>query len=78
MLRAGLEETLERAAARTEPPPPQVVRHMFAAFADLGALEPHVIETAGLSAEAVLAQLRRRRPAGDSRLDVASLARTSG
>ena len=46
------------------------VKHMHPSFADLGALEKHVLDTEGLSSEQVLAKCEERRKKGEFNLDI--------
>lgn len=72
VLRAGLEETLARSLGRDEPTPEDVLRRIHEAFADLGALERHVIDTSGQTADESLAWIKERCEEGSLRLDVES------
>ena len=64
VLRAPLDVCAARAANRTEHPfaDPDALERMWSQFSDLGAFEPHVIETAGTSpgdvADIVVQRLR--------------------
>jgi predicted kinase len=62
VLRPSLEATEARAAQRPDHPLQDlaVVTQMHAAFADLGALEHHVVDSTGLTPEATLAEVRAR------------------
>jgi predicted kinase len=55
VLRADLTETLRRGATRPDPVDERIVRAMHPQFAELGALEPHAVQTSGRTSEAVLA-----------------------
>ncbi len=70
VLRPALEETIARAQTRG----PESLRdegaisHMYAAFADLGPLEHHAVDTTDQSAAATAATVRRGVAAGTYRL----------
>lgn len=70
VLRPTLAVTEARAAARADHPLQDldVVTQMHAAFADLGDLEPHVIDSTDLTPEATAASVRQRLDAGELRL----------
>ncbi len=76
VLRAPLEETLRRATARpdAEKFSTDGVRHMHAAFADLGEFEAHAVDTGERSPDETLAEFARRRAAGELRLDLPRVA----
>ena len=71
VLRPSLPATEARAAARVDHPLQDldVVTQMHAAFADLGDLEPHVIDSTDLTAEATAAAVRQRLDAGELTLE---------
>ena len=71
VLRAGSDETLARAGICEKPPSETIVRKMQAAFADLGELERHAVDTDGHTPQQTLAQVRRRGLSGDFQLDLA-------
>ena len=71
VLRAGSDETLARAGICEKPPSETIVRTMQAAFADLGELERHAVDTDGHTPQQTLAQVRRRGLSGDFQLDLA-------
>ncbi len=50
------------------------VRHMHAAFADLGEFEAHAVDTSARSPDETLAEFARRRAAGELRLDLPRVA----
>jgi predicted kinase len=66
VLRPNLEVAEQRAAERGEHPLKDlsVVGKMHAVFADLGDLEPHVIDSTSLAPEATVAEIRRRLATG--------------
>ncbi|HJQ82578.1 MAG TPA: AAA family ATPase [Candidatus Binatia bacterium] len=63
VLRAPLAETLGRAMSRSKaiPEHDQIVRHMHAQFADIGDLEPHVVDTANQTSTDTLKIVSERR-----------------
>jgi predicted kinase len=72
VLRPSVETAVERAFTRLDHPlsdPEPVVRELTAQFADLGPLEPHVIDTSGLVIEASMALVREGLAAGRFRLE---------
>ena len=71
VVRASLDETVRRATTRPDGDKFEVdgVKHMHAAFADLGAFESHVIDTEGRTADETLAEIERRLSTGELRLD---------
>ncbi|NRQ34819.1 AAA family ATPase [Nonomuraea sp. NN258] len=71
VLRPDEETTLARATARSadELTDPMPVLHMYRQFAELGALEPHVFDSTGLTPEETAARLSERLAAGDFVLD---------
>ena len=71
VLRASLEDELKRAASRKEDirihvgcPFPEIVKVMHPKFADLGALEKHVLDTEGFTSEQVVAKCEEKRNKG--------------
>ena len=70
VLRASLDDELKRATERHHPTLISSVKHMHPKFADLGALEKHVLDTEGLSSEQVLAKCEERRKKGEFNLDI--------
>jgi chloramphenicol 3-O-phosphotransferase len=70
VLRPDEASTVSRALAREGHPmrDAAVVRFMWKQFVDLGALEPHALDTTDESPEATLAALRARLDAGEFRL----------
>jgi predicted kinase len=70
VLRVSLAEAVRRATTRPQPGPEAVVRHMHAAFEDLGAYASHVLDTTELCVEDAAAELARRRAAGVFALDL--------
>jgi predicted kinase len=66
VLRPSLAEAEDRAAHRPDHPLQDlgIVAQMHAAFADLGALEHHVVDSTGLTAEATLAEVQARLESG--------------
>ena len=70
VLRASLDDELKRATERHHPTIISSVKHMHPSFADLGALEKHVLDTEGLSSEQVLAKCEERRKKGEFNLDI--------
>ncbi|MEM7221038.1 MAG: AAA family ATPase [Pseudomonadota bacterium] len=62
--------TVERAAARREQPLPDYPRTMLSAFADLGELESHVLDSSALNPAATAARIRERLARGELRLPV--------
>jgi chloramphenicol 3-O-phosphotransferase len=69
VLRIGLDDAIRRVAIR-EAGLEAVVRHMHAAFEQLGAYEPHVLDVGRLGPEECVAELRRRQAAGAFGLDL--------
>lgn len=74
VLRAPLEVALSRSGNRKEPGEELVVRHMHHQFADLGDLEGHAINTEAQRPDETVAEIMRRQPLGEFRLDLARLA----
>jgi chloramphenicol 3-O-phosphotransferase len=70
VLRISLEQAVRRATTRAEPGAEAVVRHMHAAFQELGEYGSHVLDTTYLSVEESVAELTRRRAMGDFALDL--------
>ena len=71
VLRPAEAETVARAAARTHPKAmrdAEVVRFMWKQFADLGALEPHAVDTTAQAAEATAAEIGARLANGEFKL----------
>jgi len=71
VLRASLDEELKRAANRKEDirlhaevPFAEIVKVMHPKFADLGALEKHVLDTEGFTSEQVVAKCEEKRNKG--------------
>jgi len=71
VLRASLDEELKRAANRkggirlhAEVPFHEIVKVMHPKFADLGALEKHVLDTEGFTSEQVVAKCEEKRNKG--------------
>jgi chloramphenicol 3-O-phosphotransferase len=62
VVRADLDTTLERATTRADADKFDVegVRHMHAAFADLGDYEAHVLETTGHGADETVREIEQR------------------
>ncbi len=75
VLRAPLGETLRRASERPDGAKFSVegVRHMHAAFAELGEFDAHVVDTSNQSSVETFAEVSRRRAAGELRLDLAEI-----
>ncbi len=75
VLCAPLEETLRRATERpdAEKFSAEAVRHMHAAFAELGPFAGHAVDTSNQSSVETFAEVDRRRAAGEFRLDLAGL-----
>ena len=76
VLRASLEDELKRATNRKEDirihagrPFPEIVKVMHPKFADLGALEKHVLDTEGFTSEQVVAKCEQIRNKGKFDLD---------
>lgn len=65
VLRTRLEVAVARIRGRDRPGASSRVRHMHRAFADLGDLEAHALDTTGVSEAETLARLARRRAAGE-------------
>ncbi|WP_202868272.1 hypothetical protein [Kribbella sindirgiensis] len=67
VLRADLETTLDRGQARPEPEltDADALTGLHGAFADLGALDPHAIDTTRLDAQQTAAEVRKAVAAGD-------------
>src|SRR6185369_8338229 len=63
VMRVDVEEAVRRTRNRSVPGDEAVVRHMHAAFRDVGHYESHVIDTTSASIEETLAELTRRRAA---------------
>ena len=77
VLRASLEDELKRAANRKEDirihagrPFPEIVKVMHPKFADLGALEKHILDTEGFTSEQVVAKCEEKRNKGKFDLDL--------
>lgn len=64
VLQVSLEQAIQRATSRSEPGPEAIVRHMHAAFQDLGEYAPHALDTTGHGVEDTVAEYNRRRAAG--------------
>lgn len=73
VLRAPLDVTLARSTRRDEPDLERIVRHMHRHFADLNELERHAIDTSSQTLDETVAEIIRRRPLEDFRLDLARL-----
>ena len=71
VLRVSLAEAIRRATTRAQPGPEAVVRHMHAAFENLGAYPSHVLDTTALSIDDMVAEFSRRRAMGAFVLDLA-------
>jgi predicted kinase len=69
VLRAPEAEVLRRVRERQGAGVSGAVRHMAAAFAELGALQAHAVDTAGRTAEEVLAVARQGLAEGRFRLE---------
>lgn len=67
-LRASLEACLARVCGRDGPGASARVRHMHRAFAELGDLERHALDTSTASADEVRARVEERRAGGWLRL----------
>lgn len=74
VLRAPLDVTLARSTRRDEPDLERIVRHMHRKFAELNDLEHHAIDTSSKTVEETVAEITRRCPMGDFRLDLARLS----
>ncbi len=70
VVRAGLDETLRRSAARPQPALENVVRQMHAAFRDLGEFEKHAVDTSGCTLDETLKEVTKRRRRGEFRLEL--------
>ena len=77
VLRASLEDELKRAANRKEDirihagrPFTEIVKVMHPKFADLGALEKHILDTEGFTSEQVVAKCEEKRNKGKFDLDL--------
>ncbi len=77
VLRAPLEETLRRARKRSDAEKfsAEGVRHMHAAFAELGQFDVHAVDTSNQSSVETFAEVGRRRCTGELRLDLAGIMR---
>jgi predicted kinase len=73
LLRADLDEALQRATTRSEGADPRAVRHMHRAFAEAEGFERHVLETGGVPLDDVVQRLEARRAGGGLRLDLGAL-----
>jgi predicted kinase len=69
VLRAPLPETIRRGTTRPRPVSEQIIRAMHPQFADLGALEPHVVDTTRAPADLLVAEVARRLASGRFRLE---------
>lgn len=69
VLRASEADALLRVRAREGPGASSRVRHMVAAFAELGALHPHALDTTGRTPEEVLLLAQQGLAEGRYRLD---------
>ena len=74
VIRASLKETLRRAASRPAPAEERVVRHMYKAFASLGRLEGHAIDSTGQTESATFNTLAQRWLAGEFILDLKNIS----
>ncbi len=72
VLRAGLEETLARSAGSDDPKPEDVLHRLHDAFADLGAMERHVIDTSDQTPDETLGLIKEQQPTGRLLLEVSS------
>ena len=64
VLRVAADEAVRRTRNRPEPSDETIVRHMHAAFQNLGGYESHALDTTGSSIEDTLAVFRHRRATG--------------
>jgi hypothetical protein len=71
VLQVSLENALRRATSRTQPGSEAVVRHMHAAFQQLGEYASHALDTTDLSIDETLVEFARRRSAGIFALNLA-------
>jgi len=70
VLRVSLEHAVGRATTRAQPGSAEVVRHMHAAFEELGDYASHALDTTHLSIEESVAEFLRRRATGVFALDL--------
>ena len=71
ILRVSLEQAISRATTRTQPGAAEVVRHMHAAFENLGEYASHTLDTTHRGIEESAGEFIRRRAAGVFALDLA-------